>query len=139
MVTGDNLATACAVAERVGIGNRAATADVLDRLDAGQALDATFSACHCRQTLVFVMLVATGQGNVYLIRERKHFWGSRPGPWLVASSVADLAIVALMSTRGALMAPVSPFLLFELFASVAIYLIILDQFKVLIFRRFKIH
>ena len=90
------------------------------------------------QTLVFVMLVATGQGNVYLIRERGHFWRSRPGPWLVASSVADLAVVALMSTRGVLMAPVSPFLLVELLASVAIYLIILDQFKVLIFRRFKI-
>jgi H+-transporting ATPase len=39
MVTGDNLATACAVSERVGIGNRAATADVFDRLDAGQALE----------------------------------------------------------------------------------------------------
>jgi H+-transporting ATPase len=91
------------------------------------------------QTLVFVMLVATGQGNVYLIRERGHFWGSRPGSWLVASSIADLAVVALMSTQGVLMAPVSPFLLVELFASVAIYLIVLDQFKVLIFRRFKIH
>ena len=90
------------------------------------------------QTLVFVMLVATGQGNVYLIRERRHFWRSRPGPWLVASSVADLAIVVLMSTRGVLMAPVSPFILVELLASVAIYLIILDQFKILIFRRFKI-
>jgi len=84
------------------------------------------------------MLVATGQGNVYLLRERGHFWRSPPGPWLVASSVADLAVVALMSTRGVLMAPVSPFLLVESLASVAIYLIVLHQFKVLIFRRFKI-
>jgi H+-transporting ATPase len=90
------------------------------------------------QTLVFVMLVATGQGNVYLIRERGHFWRSRPGPWLVASSIADLAVVTLMATMGVLMTPVNPFLIVELFASVAIYLIIRDQFKVLIFRRFKI-
>ncbi len=36
------------------------------------------------------------------------------------------------------MAPVNSLLLVELLASVAIYLIILDQFKVPIFRRFKI-
>jgi H+-transporting ATPase len=91
------------------------------------------------QTLVFVMLVATGQGNVYLIREREHFWRSRPGSWPVASSVADLAVVALMATRGVLMAPVSPLLIVGLLASVGIYLVILDQFKVLIFRHFNIH
>ena len=90
------------------------------------------------QTLVFVMLVATGQGNIYLIRERDHFWRSRPGPWLLVSSIADLAVVALMATVGVLMAPVSPLLIAELLAAVALYLLLLDQFKVLIFRRFKI-
>jgi H+-transporting ATPase len=90
------------------------------------------------QTLVFVMLVATGQGNVYLIRERGHFWQSRPGTWLIVSSIADLAVVALMATIGVLMTPVSPVLIGELLAAVALYLLILDRFKVLIFRRFTI-
>lgn len=90
------------------------------------------------QTLVFVMLVATGQGNVYLIRERGHFWRSQPGPWLVASSLADLTVVATMATAGILMAPVSLSLVAELIAIVAIYLLILDYIKVLVFRRFKI-
>ena len=91
------------------------------------------------QTLIFVMLVATGQGNVYLVRERGHFWGSRPSAWLVGSSIADLAVVALMATQGVLMAPVNPALVGELVAVVAIYLILLDQLKVLIFRRFGVH
>ena len=39
MVTGDNLTTACAVAQRVGIGSRAAAADALDHLDSSHALD----------------------------------------------------------------------------------------------------
>jgi hypothetical protein len=39
------------------------------------------------------MLVATGQGNVYLVREHGPFWRSRPGRWLIVSSVVDLAIV----------------------------------------------
>ncbi len=91
------------------------------------------------QTLVFVMLVATGQGNVYLVRERRHFWKSRPGVWLVVSSIADLAVVALMATGGLLMAPVNPLLIPALLATVAVYLFFLDQLKVLIFRRFGIH
>lgn len=91
------------------------------------------------QTLVFVMLVATGQGNIYLIRERGHFWQSQPSMWLIASSVADLIVVAAMASEGVLMAPVDPRLIAELLAIVAIYLLILDQLKVAIFRRFKVH
>jgi H+-transporting ATPase len=91
------------------------------------------------QTLVFVMLVATGQANVYLVRERAHFWHSWPSAWLVGSSIADLAVVTLLATKGILMTPVSPLLIAELLAVVAVYLLIIDQLKVLIFRRFKIH
>jgi H+-transporting ATPase len=90
------------------------------------------------QTLVFVMLVATGQGNVYLVRERGRLWQSRPSPWLIGSSIADLAVVVLMATTGVLMAPVAPALIATLLAVVAVYLLILDQFKILIFRRFMI-
>jgi H+-transporting ATPase len=91
------------------------------------------------QTLVFVMLVTTGQGNVYLVRERGYFWRSRPSRWLVGSSIADLAVVALLATTGTLMAPVGPMLLGGLLVSVAAYLFVLDQLKVLIFRAFNIH
>jgi H+-transporting ATPase len=91
------------------------------------------------QTLVFVMLVATGQGNVYLIRERGHFWHSWPSRWLIGSSIADIAVVAALAMLGILMAPLSPLLIVELLAAVALYLLILDQLKVLIFRRFEVH
>ncbi len=40
---------------------------------------------------------------------------------------------------GILMTAVSPLLIGELLAAVAIYLFILDQLKVLIFRHFKVH
>ena len=39
MVSGDNVATAAAVAQRVGIGGRAAPAEVLDHLDGGHAFE----------------------------------------------------------------------------------------------------
>jgi H+-transporting ATPase len=90
------------------------------------------------QTLVFVMLVATGQGNVYLIRERGHFWRSWPSRWLMGSSLADIVVVAAMATNGVLMAPLRPPLVAGLLAAAAAYLLVLDQLKVLIFRRFDI-
>ncbi|MBS0560070.1 MAG: plasma-membrane proton-efflux P-type ATPase [Proteobacteria bacterium] len=86
------------------------------------------------QTLVFVMLVATGQGNVYLVRERSYFWRSRPSRLLMLSSVADLAIVSVMAATGILMAPVAPALIGLLLVLTALYLVGLDQLKVRIFR-----
>ena len=59
------------------------------------------------QTLVFVLLVFTGQGNVYLVREHNRFWHSRPSIWLVISSVLDVLVVSLLATAGILMAPIS--------------------------------
>ncbi|MGB5949937.1 MAG: plasma-membrane proton-efflux P-type ATPase [Parvibaculum sp.] len=90
------------------------------------------------QTLVFVMLVATGQGNVYLVRERGPFWRSRPSRWLVASSLADLVVVTAMAATGILMAPVSLTLIVPLLLVVAVYLFILDHLKVRIFRRLAV-
>jgi H+-transporting ATPase len=87
------------------------------------------------QTLVFVMLVATGQGNVYLVRERGPFWRSRPSRWLIVSSVVDLAVVIGMAATGVLMTPVSLVLIGELLLVVIAYLLGLDQLKVRVFRR----
>ena len=56
------------------------------------------------QTLVFVTLVFTGQGMVYLVRERRHFWNSAPSRWMILSSIMDVGVVCLMSMRGVLMA-----------------------------------
>jgi H+-transporting ATPase len=86
------------------------------------------------QTLVFVMLVATGQGNVYLVRERGPFWRSRPSRWLIVSSVVDLVVVTGMAAMGILMAPVSITLIGLLLVVVAAYLVVLDHLKVRMFR-----
>lgn len=87
------------------------------------------------QTLVFVMLVATGQGNVYLVRERGPFWRSRPSRWLVLSSLIDLAVVTAMAVTGVLMTPVGIALIAPLLLAIAGYLLVLDQLKALLFRR----
>lgn len=91
------------------------------------------------QTLVFVMLVATGQGNVYLVRERGPFWRSRPSKWLMISSFIDVAVVGAMACLGILMAPVKPYAIVLLLLVVGAYLLVVDQIKVWIFRRIALH
>jgi len=85
------------------------------------------------QTLVLVMLVVAGQGTVYLVRERRHFWHSMPSPWLLLTSAADIAIVVVLATQGVLMAPVSLLVIAGLILTVSIYLISVDVLKVRIF------
>ena len=85
------------------------------------------------QTLIFVMLVFTGIGNVYLVRERRHFWQSCPSRWLILSSLADVAIVTVFAIRGIFMTPVSAALMGELAAVVIIFLVGLDFVKIRLF------
>jgi H+-transporting ATPase len=90
------------------------------------------------QTLVFLMLVFTGQGNVYLVRERGHFWSSRPSRWLMISSVADVIVVSLMATRGILMAPIAWGQVGGLLLVVLAFLFVVDGAKIRVFRHFGV-
>jgi len=90
------------------------------------------------QTLVFLMLVFTGQGNVYLVRERNRFWHSFPSHWLILSSATDVVVVSLMATSGILMAPISWSLVASLFGIVLVFLFVIDGLKVHVFRHFGV-
>ncbi len=87
------------------------------------------------QTLIFLMLVFTGQGNVYLVRERRHFWQSRPSRWLLLASAADVAMVSLLASQGLLMAAIPLKLIGALLLVVAAYLLVVDAVKVRLFSR----
>jgi H+-transporting ATPase len=90
------------------------------------------------QTLVFLMLVFTGQGNVYLVRERNRLWHSLPSRWLILRSAADVIVVSLMATRDVLMAPISWSLVVALLAVVLAFLFVIDGLKVYVFRHFVV-
>jgi H+-transporting ATPase len=90
------------------------------------------------QTLVFLMLVFTGQGNVYLVRERNRLWHSFPSRWLVLSSATDIVVVSLMATSGILMAPISWPLVASLLVIVLVFLLAIDGLKVHIFHHFGV-
>jgi H+-transporting ATPase len=89
------------------------------------------------RTLVVVTLVFSGQAVLYVVRERRRLWSSRPSFWLMLSSVIDLSIIATLATRGILMTPLQPSVLVSTFAAAVVFAFILDQIKHLAFRRLK--
>jgi H+-transporting ATPase len=90
------------------------------------------------RTLTVVTLVFSGQAVFYMARERRHLWSSRPGVWLLASSVVDLTIISTLSIKGFLMAPLSIAIVASLFAAVCVLAVVLDVVKVILFARLKI-
>ncbi|WBL37259.1 plasma-membrane proton-efflux P-type ATPase [Tepidiforma flava] len=54
------------------------------------------------QSLAFFVLVLSSQATIYLVRERRHAWASRPGRWLVTASAADIAAVLALVGGGLL-------------------------------------
>jgi len=88
------------------------------------------------QTLVFVMLVFSGQGVIYLVRERRHFWHSRPSDMLLLSTCVDIALVSAMAVRGVLMTALPWWSLAGLLAILSAFLVLLDFVKVQVFRQF---
>ena len=81
------------------------------------------------QTLVFLALVFSGQATVYLVRERRHFYKSRPGFYLMLATLGDLIAVTLMAYFGILMAPISLIYIASLLFGTFIYMVILDFIK----------
>ncbi len=82
------------------------------------------------QTWIFLTLVFTGQATVYLVRERHHFWHSRPSFWMIASSFSDISILSTLAINGLWMAPLPASFVCGLLASVLIYFVLLDFLKV---------
>lgn len=60
------------------------------------------------RTVAAATLVFSGRAVFYVARERQRVWSSAPGRWLVASSVADVAIITLLASNGMLMTALPP-------------------------------
>ena len=51
-------------------------------------------------TFAFELLMLSGMLTIFVVRERGHFWNSRPSNALMASIVADIALALAISTFG---------------------------------------
>ena len=87
------------------------------------------------QTLVFTMLVFSGQATVYLVRVRRHLWTARPSNLLMIASAGDVAVVVLLATRGILMAPVALPTVMTALGVTVLFMLLMDPMKAVVFRR----
>jgi H+-transporting ATPase len=90
------------------------------------------------QTLAFVTLVFGAQALLYVLRERRHIWSSKPSSWVLMSSAADIVIVSALALSGILMEPLPWRVLAEVFVAAAGFALILDQVKLPVTSAFKI-
>ncbi len=86
------------------------------------------------QTLMFVMLVFTGQANVYLVRERHHFWNSIPSRWMLIGTLLDIVLVSILATQGILLSAIPFILILIVLAVVVLYLFLVDRIKIKVFQ-----
>jgi H+-transporting ATPase len=88
------------------------------------------------QTLAFVAIAFSNQATVYVVRERRWLWRSRPSGWLLLSSLVDLTTATSFALAGILMAPLSPAIVLVLLAAAAAFALALDGVKVAVLGRF---
>ena len=82
------------------------------------------------RTLTVVTLVFSGQAIFYVSRERRHLWSSRPGNWLIASSIVDVTLFSTLASQGILMAPLPVGILAGVFGAAIVLAFGLDVVKV---------
>jgi H+-transporting ATPase len=90
------------------------------------------------QTLAFVTLVFGNQALLYVLRERRHIWSSKPSLWVLGSSAVDITIVLALALPGILMGPLPWRLIAAVFAAAIAFALILDQIKQPVTTVFKI-
>jgi H+-transporting ATPase len=90
------------------------------------------------QTLAFIVIVFGNQATTYANRGRPRLWSTHPSVWLAVSSIADLAIAAILATGGILMKPLPIEVVLAILVAAAVFAFVLDLVKVPVFARLKI-
>jgi len=88
------------------------------------------------QAFVMLQLIFTSQFRVYLVRERKHFWSSRPGNELLVSTVVTLIVFTLLGVYGVIVPALTLFEVLFILGFSAVFTLILDPIKYWGFRKF---
>jgi H+-transporting ATPase len=88
------------------------------------------------QTFVLLTLVFTSQFRVLIVRERGHFWSSRPGRELTLSSLATVIGFALLAIYGVILPPVTLAQVLVVFGVSAIFTLGVDFPKYYAFSKF---
>jgi H+-transporting ATPase len=90
------------------------------------------------QTFMLLMLIFTSQFNVYIVRERKFFWSSRPGRELMLSTAGALVVFSLLGVFGLIITPIAAHQVLFILGFSAGFTFAIDYPKYLAFKKFAL-
>jgi len=93
---------------------------------------------HGLRSLAALTLVLSSQAVFYVVRDRRHLWSSRPSRWILLSSVLDVIIIATLAGRGILMHAVPWPVIGALLLAAALFALVLEAVKSLVFARLRL-
>jgi H+-transporting ATPase len=88
------------------------------------------------RTFVMLGLIFTSQFKVYLVRERKHFWSSRPGRELLVSTASAVIGFTVLGVYGIIIPSLPLYQVLFILGFSAVLTLILDPIKYYVFRKF---
>ena len=88
------------------------------------------------RTLMMLNLVFVSQFRVYIVRERRHFWSSKPGRELLVSTAATTVAFALLGVYGIIIPSLALYQVLLVLGFSALFTLGLDPVKYHVFRRF---
>jgi H+-transporting ATPase len=90
------------------------------------------------RTIAFVAIVFGNQAATYTNRERRRLGSARPSRWLIASSLADVAIASTLAICGIAMSPLPVLAVGGTLVAAAVFAFAADFAKVPVFNRLGI-
>ena len=88
------------------------------------------------RTLTVLMLIFTNQFRVYIVRERRYFWSSRPGRELVFATMGAIVTFAILGVCGLIIAPLTPYQVLFVLGFSALFTLAIDFPKCKAFKKF---
>ncbi len=88
------------------------------------------------RTFMMLLLIFTSQFRVYIVRERRYFWSSRPGKALIIATVSALVVFILLGIYGVIVTPLTVYQVLFVLGFSALFTLAIDVPKYLAFRRF---
>lgn len=90
------------------------------------------------QTVVLLALVFNTQFRMLIVRERKHFWSSRPSLTLLAINIITIIAFASLGVFGLIIPAVSPGVVLSTLGIVMACVLVIDFMKYYLFRWFHV-
>jgi len=90
------------------------------------------------RTFTVLMLIFTSQFRVYIVRERNHFWSSRPGKGLVIATMGAVVTFAILGVYGLIIDQLTLYQVLFILGFSALFTLAIDFPKYEAFKKFKL-